>query len=56
MKKNKGREEAEESRKGRGGMCGQAARSAARKRRSMEEKSGACLTTEGTEVLQRGHP
>jgi len=34
------------SRRGRGGVYGQAARSAAR-RRSMEEKSGACLTMKG---------
>jgi len=55
MDKNKGREEAEESRRGRGGVCGQVARSAARKGQSMEKKSGACLTMESAGALQRRH-
>jgi len=56
MKKDEGREEAEESRKERSGTCGQATRSTARKGRSIEKKSGTHLTTEDVGVLQRGHP
>jgi len=56
MEKDKGREEAEESRRERSGTCGQAMRSTARKGRSIEKKSGAHLMTEDVGVLQRGHP
>jgi len=56
IEKNKEREEAEEGKRERGSTHGQAARSAARKGRSMEKKSGARLMTEDTGVLWRRHP
>jgi len=49
------RKKAEKDRERRSGMHAQAMRSTARKRRSMEKKSGTCLMTEGAGTLQREH-
>jgi len=49
------REKVEESGRRRSSMCGQAARSTIRRRRSMKEKPSACLTMESAGALWKGH-